>query len=94
MSTTVRHVPAGEARKLRHAHAPASEIHARFDAVDARLRKLPDAHRTDVLATLPTATAAMLAVILPMLGVAVVLVVIVVQVGLWCPVAYKVMRKL
>jgi hypothetical protein len=89
------HVPTAEARKL--AHRTPAELRAqaaRFDAIDARLRRVPDAHRSDLLATLPTATAAMLAVILPMLGITVVFVVIGLQVTLWAPVAYKVIRKL
>lgn len=96
-----RDVPHGEVRWTHPGKTPASAgtarhvvLTSRLDAIDARLERVPDVRRTDFLATLPTATAAMLAVILPMVGVTVAGVLVVFQVTLWLPVAYKVARKL
>jgi|SRR5271155_246201 len=96
-----RDVPRGEVRWTHASKTPGTPearrhavVTERLDAVDRRLERVPDARRTDFLATLPTATAAMLAAILPMLGVAVVVIVVGLQVTLWLPVAYKVARRL
>ena len=89
-----RTAEANRAARMAGAAAHHADLVTRFDAIDERLRRVPDAHRSDILATLPTATAAMLAVILPLVGFVAVGIVVTVQLVLWLPVAYKVIRKL